>query len=64
MTEKLSDAKTCKDFDLQVKKKFELLIDEASCVDKQDEIQRRSDDLNNALQAKSDQIFDKRPKKK
>ena len=38
MTEKLSDAKTCKDFDLQLKNRFESLFDEASCKDKQDEI--------------------------
>ena len=35
MTENLSDAKTCKDFDY--KNRFESLFDEASCVDKQDE---------------------------
>ena len=41
MTEKLSDAKTCKDFDLQLKNRFESLFDEASCEDKQDEIQKK-----------------------
>ena len=63
MTEKLSDAKTCKDFDLQLKNRFESLFDEASCENKQDEIQRRSDALNNALQTTSEQILGKRPKK-
>ena len=64
MNEKLSDAKTCKDFDFQLKNRFELLFDEAYCVNKQDEIQRRSDALNNALQTTSEQILCKRPKKK
>ena len=53
MTEKLSDSKTCKDFDLRLKNIHKLLFDEASCVDKQFEIQRRGDALNNALQTTS-----------
>ena len=64
MTEKLSDAETGKDFDLPLKIRFKLLFGEAFCVDKQDEIQRRSDALNNALQTTSQQILGKRPKKK
>ena len=64
MTEKLSDAKTCKDFDLKLKNRFESLFDEALCEDKQDEIQKRSDALNNALQTTSERILGKRPKKK
>ena len=52
------------DFDLQLEKRFESLFDEASCEDKQDEIQKRSDALNNALQTTSEQILGKRPKKK
>ena len=59
MTVKLYDAKTCKDFDLLLKNRFELLFDKASCVDKQDEIQRRSDALNNALQTTSEEILGK-----
>ena len=64
MSEKLSDAKTRENFDLQLKNRFESLFDETSPVDKKDEIQRRSDALNNALQAPSEKILGTRPKKK
>ena len=62
MTEKLSDAKTFKDFDLKLKNRFELRFDKASCLDKLDEIQRRSDDLNNALQTTIERTLGKREK--
>ena len=64
MSEKLRDIKTREDFDLQLKNRFQELFDEAPSVDKKEEIQRRSDALNNALQTASEQILGKRPKKK